>query len=228
MHALETQVDADRQPGTPDTNQGAVVAQVPPGPPQSSEDPAQAVELPAPAEAQVGAHRSAASRANRTSPLSVATQTYSASTATSRTGAGTSSGTVSMRNVARPMSQNPRPLVPAIQMPPPPAGLGTSGASAVTRPSSARVRSTVHRPLAGSRQPSCSGVTATSVSSSSVSATIGARSAGCSATPGGTTTSFVPGASNARPPGVPTHRLSRTAANASTGCPTWPTETSWS
>src|SRR5947208_2777074 len=35
-------------------------------------------------------------------------------------GAGTSSGTVRVRNVARPMSQKPRPLVPAIQTPPPP------------------------------------------------------------------------------------------------------------
>src|SRR2546428_14148034 len=107
MHALETQVDADRQPGPPDANQGAVVAQVPPGPPQSSEDPAQAVELPTTALAQVGAHRSAASRANRTRPLSVATLTEGGSTATSRAGAGTSSGTMSARNVARPMPQNP-------------------------------------------------------------------------------------------------------------------------
>src|SRR5947209_5704925 len=117
------------------------------------------------------------------------------------------------------MTNNPNPQVPARQTPPPPpfAGLVTSGASAVTRPSSARVRSTVHRPLAGSRQPSCSGVTATSVSSSSVSATIGARSAGCAATSGGTATLFSPGASRPRPPTVPTQTLSRTATRLRTG-----------
>jgi len=73
MHVLEAQVDADGKPGAPDANQRAVIAQALPGPPQPSKDAAQPVEFPAPAEAQGGAHRSAASRAKRTSPLSVAT-----------------------------------------------------------------------------------------------------------------------------------------------------------
>ena len=41
-------------------------------------------------------------------------------------------------------------LVPAIQTPPP-VELAMSGASAVTRPSSAGLRTKVHRPAAGSR-----------------------------------------------------------------------------
>src|SRR6266576_3860285 len=114
------------------------------------------------------------------------------------------------------MSQKPRPLVPAIQTPPP-VELARSGASAVTRPSSAGLRTKVHRPAAGSRQPSWSGVAATSVFSSSVSATIGACSAGCAATSGGTATVFSPGASRPRPPAVPTQTLSRTATRLSTG-----------
>src|SRR2546430_2438671 len=120
------------------------------------------------------------------------------------------------------MSQKPRPLVPAIQPPPPPAPppfveLAMSGASAVTRPSSAGLRNSVHRPRTGSRQPSCSGVAATSVSARSVSATIGVRSAGCAATSGGTATVFSPGASRPRPPAVPTQTLSRTATRLRTG-----------
>src|SRR2546423_12831356 len=94
MHALETQVDADRQPGPPDTNQGAVVAQVPPGPPKTSEDPAQAIELPTTAAAEGGEHRSAGTRANSTRPLAEATDTLVGSTATSRTRPGTSSSTL--------------------------------------------------------------------------------------------------------------------------------------
>src|SRR2546430_1132455 len=111
------------------------------------------------------------------------------------------------------MSQKPRPLVPAIQTPPPgpPAPpppsveLAMSGASAVTRPSSAGLRNSVHRPRTGSRQPSCSGVAATSVSARSVSATIGVRSAGCPATSGGTATGFSPG-DPAPPPPPPRRR----------------------
>src|SRR2546422_411923 len=53
------------------------------------------------------------------------------------------------------MSQKPRPLVPAIQTPPPappaPSVELASGASAVTRPSSAGLRNSVHRPRTGSR-----------------------------------------------------------------------------
>src|SRR5437667_405449 len=78
-------------------------------------------------------------------------------------------------------------------------------------------RNAAHRPRTGSRQPSCSGVAATSVSARSVSATIGVRSAGCAATSGGTATVFSPGASRPRPPAVPTQTLSRTATRLRTG-----------
>src|SRR2546428_8673426 len=86
--------------------------------PESREDAAEAVELAPAAEPEVAAHRSAASRAKRTNPLSVATHTYDRSTATSRTADGRSSGTARVRNVACGMSQNVSPFVPPIHTPP--------------------------------------------------------------------------------------------------------------
>src|SRR5207245_5216564 len=209
-------------PSHPD--QRTIVAQVAPPPrPEPGEDAAQPVELAPAAELEVAAHRSAASRARRTNPLSVATHTYDRSTATSRTADGRSSGTARVRNVVCGRSQNASPLVPPIHTPP------ASPASAVTRPSSARARCSVQRRVAGSRQANWSGVMTTSVSRTRARATIGARSAGWSTTSGGAITSVVPGTTRPSPsPDVPTQRLSRTATKLSTGCRNGPIGTTFS